>query len=988
MFCNWKRIHCRNSKYNNIYINNKTNSMSTTLSIELSKENDSSLVSLQKISMMYKNITHIGNYIPAKFYGVTRLFLSNNKIQTLSGIEQFKNLTHLSIAYNLIDDIDEFDKIYDKLILISLSVKGNFFCKNPHSNIILIQKFPKIKNLDGFKISEATYKVIEETNQMTYNIMNFFSIMEHKIEKVKRFSNLISLNNEFDAKCANELNNAEAVIDKMNRIKLLLKLNNFDILNSGYIEKYMNKNINPSVHVMKKIINRFLTEDLNKNNGVNEKRKIYEAVFDELISLYESKNNYNELPFYLNYLLLKACPFIEQFLYYHAQSILNQMKVKSNGKISATSFDINNYLYRNLPQLLTDYSNCTKDQIKRFQLMMFYKMNNGEETVILLNRNPYIENGKMILDELIAITCKFLCCYNPDCFPLFSLNFDYMRNLTTVIQNKIESYNEEFYIINNILNGLNEYKKQFQLVTIKKPSTIVKKNKSRSKSNSKEKNNYKSKYIKEEYKDELFKYNFADNYYSQQQRQNSKNRSKSNKSNNSDKSNIDFTRQGNTNIKLIHPSTSIKEVSQINNIKKEEEPHIVDRYYESNFQTKPTDRTKKESQPSEIKIQSPVNNELFTLSGEPMCNINTNSLSNSNRFSSSYNSLNNESPFTQLNPNIITHSLNDNANMKNEKIKRLSNICKGVDVLSYIIHKNIYTKFNSQIQTFFLRSNIIQGFIKLQNIELYLLKKTFFYSLIDIVRKYESVLHIKKKYTNIILMKALKENYLISKYESSYYYLKLKSKSLYGLYQNRIKGLRKKQMENKVLHYYYNKLLKKLFLTLKFNYQHSKEPQIEDEEMKSKIYNFFHNEEDVNAYDKYKELLNHNFSIQSLNDSEIESNPKSASVNKVDDLISHLENRYKELRTKLNKDKSSTVKEAEKENSKSNYDISKEYSEKVAKKNIKKIKKTKKVCVTCPYCVSKIYHTKCIGYSNNEGGILLGAPTFTRHTNNFFNKNL
>ena len=90
----------------------------------------------------------------------------------------------------------------------------------------------------------------------------------------------------------------------------------------------------------------------------------------------------------------------------------------------------------------------------------------------------------------------------------------------------------------------------------------------------------------------------------------------------------------------------------------------------------------------------------------------------------------------------------------------------------------------------------------------------------------------------------------------------------------------------------------------------------------------------------------------------------------------------------MNKDKSTTVKEAEKENSKSNYDISKEYSEKVAKKNIKKIKKTKKVCVTCPYCVSKIYHTKCIGYSNNEGGILLGAPTFTRHTNNFFNKNL
>ena len=61
--------------------------------------------------------------------------------------------------------------------------------------------------------------------------------------------------------------------------------------------------------------------------------------------------------------------------------------------------------------------------------MMFYKMNNGEETVILLNRNPYIENGKMILDELIAITCKFLCCYNPDCFPLFSSNVPPTNNI-------------------------------------------------------------------------------------------------------------------------------------------------------------------------------------------------------------------------------------------------------------------------------------------------------------------------------------------------------------------------------------------------------------------------------------------------------------------------------------------------------------------------------------------------------------------------------
>ena len=116
----------------------------------LRNEKDSSLASQQKISMMYKNINQIGSYLPFKFAGVTRLFISNNNITSLCGIEQFKNLTHLSIAYNLIENINEFDRIYDKLILISLSVKGNFFCKNPHSNIILIKKMSLLNKPNYF----------------------------------------------------------------------------------------------------------------------------------------------------------------------------------------------------------------------------------------------------------------------------------------------------------------------------------------------------------------------------------------------------------------------------------------------------------------------------------------------------------------------------------------------------------------------------------------------------------------------------------------------------------------------------------------------------------------------------------------------------------------------------------------------------------------------------------------------------------------------
>ena len=57
-------------------------------------------------------------------------------------------------------------ELVNKKILLSLSVKGNLFCKNPQSNIKLIKKFPKLKYLDSFKITEATYKVINEKDNV------------------------------------------------------------------------------------------------------------------------------------------------------------------------------------------------------------------------------------------------------------------------------------------------------------------------------------------------------------------------------------------------------------------------------------------------------------------------------------------------------------------------------------------------------------------------------------------------------------------------------------------------------------------------------------------------------------------------------------------------------------------------------------------------------------------------------------------------------
>lgn len=45
--------------------------------------------------------------------------------------------------------------------MVSLSVKGNFFCKNPKANEIIIKMFQNLNDLDGNKITDLTFKVLK-----------------------------------------------------------------------------------------------------------------------------------------------------------------------------------------------------------------------------------------------------------------------------------------------------------------------------------------------------------------------------------------------------------------------------------------------------------------------------------------------------------------------------------------------------------------------------------------------------------------------------------------------------------------------------------------------------------------------------------------------------------------------------------------------------------------------------------------------------------
>ena len=271
--------------------------------------------------------------------------------------------------------------------------------------------------------------------------------------------------------------------------------------------------------------------------------------------------------------------------------------------------------------------------------------------------------------------------------------------------------------------------------------------------------------------------------------------------------------------------------------------------------------------------------------------------------------------------------------------------------------------------------------------------------------------------------------------------------------------------ENKVMGYYYNKLIKKVLVILRFNMfmersrfydndiRHDKQC---DNEYNDKIYNFFHNENDItnnnndnnNNYKQYVEMFEHN-NINNYNNNNKHLNISSTSssidkaqqspikeecesVTQVNELIDHLEYRYKQLlrKTKATKQQQvlTTNNSVINSNNNSNkmssqvkrssismkvsptkinrYIKAKQYCTKVNNKNIKRNSKnytskthSKQICITCPYCVSNIKHNKCIVNGNKhqkqlpnqsqfDPNLLLGAPSFSKNTFNFIHKNL
>ena len=460
---NYQDLNGNNSTDNPLHTNS-TFLLEPTLESELKKllenKNKSRDLKFDKISFLSKNIQSIGNGIPFAFCNITRLYLSNNNIISLEGIEEFANLTHLSISYNLIEDIYELNHIINPEILLHLNVKGNFFCKNPSYEEVILNLFINLKTLDDLKINNSHKKIIKSGQNLSKIIMIFLLDIEEKIKKISMIKNVYNLNNEYNL--INSSNNDLQQLNKDNLNSLIEEFNNIDespicqILSLINEKRFLN---NSNYYFPINDINNLLMLYLNNTTNnliISENNKIKEIYFNLFTTLILNQKRKDYRGF-LNYLIMTSEPKLFEYI----KSKGDNLKYIENDKASI------NIICQNFEKILLKYSDYTLENINEIQMMIFYLYFNGNNIVsdnendvqIIIDKQNGIE--KIILNnyEQKVITFREMI---PEYFPMFVLDEEFMKSFMNYLKDKLNIFlmfiNEMKQIKQN--NKLNQQKEE------------------------------------------------------------------------------------------------------------------------------------------------------------------------------------------------------------------------------------------------------------------------------------------------------------------------------------------------------------------------------------------------------------------------------------------------------------------------------------------------------------------------------------------------
>lgn len=152
------------------------------------------IITPDKISLVEKCISVI-DAVPDRFRTIQTLYLSNNSITSLRGIEQFQELRTLSLANNCIQDLSEIDPLSALTQLQVLSLEFNDVSYLPYYRYHIIKRAPSLRLLDNREITSKERSNVEmilkkEAVNMNLLFQNECTIakLSHAIDKIAHFN--------------------------------------------------------------------------------------------------------------------------------------------------------------------------------------------------------------------------------------------------------------------------------------------------------------------------------------------------------------------------------------------------------------------------------------------------------------------------------------------------------------------------------------------------------------------------------------------------------------------------------------------------------------------------------------------------------------------------------------------------------------------------------------------------------------------------------
>ncbi|KAG9390299.1 Leucine-rich repeat [Carpediemonas membranifera] len=152
-----------------------------------------------KITCVEKMVRRI-DMLDAKYKDITTLYLSNNQIRSLTGVEQFLRLETLSLANNRIADLNELRNLSSVPYLRNLNLEGNPVASQPHYRSQAIAHCStRLAVLDGKQVTDAERKTADAVVRNEASLFRLMLSNQLLIDRLHRAVEKIAMHRQLVA---------------------------------------------------------------------------------------------------------------------------------------------------------------------------------------------------------------------------------------------------------------------------------------------------------------------------------------------------------------------------------------------------------------------------------------------------------------------------------------------------------------------------------------------------------------------------------------------------------------------------------------------------------------------------------------------------------------------------------------------------------------------------------------------------------------------